>query len=122
MVVSAQQERLDAGEYVILGRVALTNNGNRNVKLDYSEGPFSVRLITFAKDGSRGFEQYPSQDAMGVSRIAVKGNRGTQLAIASCPRLASTSCPFKCHCRLEEMGGHLAAGGEPGRYLARIPC
>jgi len=54
VTITGTQEQLDSGELCIAAIVQITNNGKRNVFLDYGGNPFSVQQVVF-NDRDRPF-------------------------------------------------------------------
>jgi len=113
--IAAREEDLGNGRSCVVAIVEVANAGGRNVFLDYSEKPFSVRRVSFDQAGNSHFGEELFQPNLWGSRVLRGGETDQYPFLVSVRDPGMYIVQFRVPLPQREMEEHLRAGGPPGK-------
>jgi hypothetical protein len=114
--VSASEMVLADGGHCIASTVAVTNSGTRNVFLDYSGEPFSVRKIDFDARGNSSLgAELRQENLVSGSRVLRVGESVEYPFIVLVRDAGVYVVRFEIPIPPQEMPGHRGGGGAEGK-------
>jgi hypothetical protein len=107
---------LDDGKHCIASIVGITNNGMRDVFLDYSEEPFSIAKLDFDVRGNSSLGAELQQESLlSKSRVLRMGESVEYPFFIRVQDAGVYVITFKVPLPKQEMDRHRSAGGPPGK-------
>jgi hypothetical protein len=114
--INASDVVLDDGKHCIASIVGITNNGTRNVSLDYSDGPFSITKVDFDVQGNSSLGAELRQDSLlSKSRVLRFGESVEYPFFVRVQDAGVYVVRFQVPLPEKEMKEHLSAGGPVGK-------
>jgi hypothetical protein len=114
--INASDVVLNDGKHCIASIVGITNNGSRNVLLDYSDTPFSITKIDFDVLGNSSLGVELKQESLlSKSRVLRSGESVEYPFFVRVQDAGVYVVRFQVPLPSKEMQEHLSAGGPPGQ-------
>lgn len=110
--------QIENNKHCISATVAITNNGDRNVFLDYSDAPFSVTLVAFNADGKSEFKKILTQsNLISKSRVLREGETVDYPFFVVVDKTGMYVLQFRVPLPPDEMPEHRGVGGPEGKIF-----
>jgi hypothetical protein len=114
--INASDIVLDDGKHCIASIVGITNNGTRNVLLDYSDGPFSITKVEFDVRGNSSLgAELRQKSLLSESRVLRFGESVEYPFFVGVQDAGVYVVKFQVPLPEKEMAEHLSAKGPVGQ-------